>query len=187
MWLLQGGIDPIAFPMLYEAMLDEIDEQNPRSDSVTKAVMTRLQSEFLLQNSEPALASIRQALPDAPYWVSAQERKRLLAKSTWAQSHWSFLTREIEEAIEFCLADPRRAAMRGGAIISRVTFKLGSGIAVLLIADKLDAVIRTLKFVQKSHLFSPIRKFLKDSHLFSAAPRALHNLWRWLLRELHMK
>ena len=54
MWLLQGGIDPIAFPMLYEAMLDEIDEQNPRSDSVTKAVMTRLQSEFLLQNSEPA-------------------------------------------------------------------------------------------------------------------------------------
>lgn len=172
-WLLTEVLDPAAYPHVYDALLDEIEEHNPRSSALTRAAMTRLHSEFTLPRARPALQAIHDALPAAPRYVSTNERRLLRARHSWAESGVSFVVRELDEATQYVVSHPRQASKRVSLWLSKSALRLSSMFMLLWCADKLDVVVRTVAFVQTNALFAPLRA--------APAVRAASHVWRLLV------
>ena len=166
-WLLESVLDANDSPSVYDAVLDEIDDHNLRTDAVTRHVVRRLHSEFLLQDAAPAINKLRAALPHAPRWVSEAELAVLKSRPWIGGRSFAFVRREAVEMLEDAVEMLKYVRRRPGHAWARVcdtawrtTWRAGGVFFMLWVADKLDAVVWTTNLLKRTRVVTTLRALL---------------------------
>lgn len=147
LWLLNEAIDPIAHPLVFDEVLDEVQDHGARPRTrLTKHVMRRLHSAVDLPNSASALEAIRARAAQARRRGApiSELELRILTRPPPAKG-WRYVLFVRQEVLE-SLAALRKHPLRvlsslGTFILVRSGFSLGL-LGFAWVVDKLDLVIR---------------------------------------------